>query len=98
LRTLSRLDSDDGYEIDYVAELEELARWLEEFHSRSWVELDYAGLAHLMGADWLRTDRSVADVGAALTAVAAGDKDSAAAVYETLVERWAAVHAFEHAN
>jgi hypothetical protein len=98
LRTLSRLDGDDGYEIDYVAELEELARWLEEFHSRSWVELDYAGLPHLMGADWLRTDRSVADVGAALTALAAGDQDSAAAVYETLVERWAAVNAFEHAN
>ena len=33
-----------------VDELEELGRWLEEFHARSWLELDYAGLARLLGA------------------------------------------------
>ena len=34
---------------DVVAEVGELGRWLEEFHSRSWLELDYAGLARLLG-------------------------------------------------
>ena len=58
-------------------ELEELGRWLEEFHARSWVELDYAGLARLLGPEVVAADTSVADVAAAVAALAAGDEEGA---------------------
>ena len=38
-------------DIDVVDEIEQVARWLEEFHPRSLVELDYGGLAHLLDAE-----------------------------------------------
>lgn len=85
-------------ELGVVEELEELGRWLEEFHARSWVELDYGGLARLLGPDGVREDSSVADVAAAVAALAAGDDHGAAELYGAVVERWAAVRAFEHAN
>ena len=81
-----------------VCELEEVGRWLEEFHSRSWIELDYAGLARLLGPEGVTADTSVADVAAAVAALSAGDDPGAAELYRTVVERWAAVSALEHAN
>ncbi len=94
LRTL-RLSLGD---LDVVDELEELGRWLEEFHARSWVELDYAGLARLLGPEGVTQDTSVADVGAAVAALSAGDDAGAAELYRAVVDRWAAVQALEHAN
>ena len=94
LRTLRRSIG----EVSYVEELEGLGRWLEEFHPRSWLELDYGGLVRLLDDDTLRADASARDVAAALTALASGDEDAASAAYEALVDRWAAVRALEHAN
>jgi hypothetical protein len=94
LRTLRRSVG----EVSYVEELEGLGRWLEEFHPRSWVELDYGGLVHLLADDALVADLSARDVATALAALAAGDDDAASAAYESLVDRWAAVRALEHAN
>jgi hypothetical protein len=94
LRTLRRSIG----EVSYVEELEGLGQWLEEFHPRSWLELDYAGLVHLLDDEDLRADESARDVAAALSALAAGDEDLASAAYEALVDRWAAVRALEHAN
>jgi hypothetical protein len=94
LRTLRRSVG----EIDYVEELEGLGRWLEEFHPRSWVELDYGGLVELIDDEELRQDSSAADVAAALAALAVGDEEAATLVHEALVDRWAAVRALEHAN
>ena len=85
-------------DLDVVDELEEVGRWLEEFHSRSWLELDYAGLARLLGPEGVTADTSVADVAAAVAALSAGDDPGAAELYRTVVERWAAVSALEHAN
>jgi hypothetical protein len=85
-------------DLEVVDELTELGRWLEEFHARSWVELDYAGLALLMGPEAVTEDTSVADVAAAVAAVAEGDDPAAAARYRAVVERWAAVHVLAHAN
>ena len=79
-------------------ELEELGRWLEEFHARSWLELDYAGLARLLGPEVVAADTSVADVAAAVAALAAGDEEGAVLTYRTVVDRWSAVAALEHAN
>jgi hypothetical protein len=84
--------------VSYVEELEGLGQWLEEFHPRSWLELDYGGLVHLLTDDDLRADESARDVAAALSALAAGDEDLASAAYEALVDRWATVRALEHAN
>ena len=85
-------------ELEIADELEELARWLEEFHARSWVELDYAGLARLLGPEVVAADTSVADVAAAVAALAAGDEEGAVLTYRTVVDRWSAVAALEHAN
>ena len=71
--------------------VEESARWLEEFHSRSVVELDYGGLADILPDDTLRDDDSPALVAAGLSALATGDADAATTAYEKLVERWRAI-------
>ena len=84
-------------EIDAVEELTDLGLWLEEWHPRAWVELDYAGLSRIAGIDG-GSDTSVEDVTAALAALAAGDEETAAQRYRSVVERWIAVAAFEHAN
>jgi hypothetical protein len=94
LRALRRTVGD----LDVVDELADLGRWLEEFHARSWVELDYAGLALLMGSEAVTDDTSVADVAAAVAAVADGDDSAAAARYRAVVDRWAAVQVLAHAN
>jgi hypothetical protein len=62
------------------------------------VELDYAGLALLMGSEAVTDDTSVADVAAAVAAVADGDDSAAAARYRAVVDRWAAVQVLAHAN
>lgn len=85
-------------EIGHVDELEDLGRWLEDFHPRSWLELDYGGLARLLGPDRLAVDSSVEDVAAALQALAEGDEEVAASAYSAVLERWSAVRSLEHAN
>lgn len=82
---------------DVTETLEELGRWLEEFHARSWLELDYAGLARLLGPE-VAADTSVADVAASVAALAAGDEEAAVLAYRDVVDRWATVAALEHAN
>src|SRR5207248_4498204 len=43
-----------------VAGVEAVARWLEEFHPHSLVELDYGGLVHLFDDEALTSDQSPA--------------------------------------
>jgi hypothetical protein len=78
--------------------VEETARWLEEFHSRSIVELDYGGLVGLLSDETLVEDDSPGLVSAGLSSVARGDADEATEVYEKLVERWRAVQLLERCN
>jgi hypothetical protein len=85
-------------DLDVVEEVAELARWLEEFHARSWLELDYAGLARLLGPEGVASDTSVADVAASVASLAAGDEEGAVLTYRTVADRWAAVAVLEHAN
>jgi hypothetical protein len=94
LRTLRRSVG----EITYVDDLEDVGRWLEDFHPRSWLELDYGGLARLLGPEGLAGDRSVEEVTAALEALAGGDEPTATAAYRSVVDRWARVRALELAN
>jgi hypothetical protein len=76
----------------------DVGRWLEEFHPRSLVELDYGGLVHAMGQDGLAADRSAADVAEGLAALREGDSAAAAEAYERLTERWRAVRELQFSN
>ena len=78
--------------------VEEGARWLEEFHPRSVVELDYGGLVNLLGDDVIKEDDSPGLVSAGLRALAHGDADAASEAYEKLVARWRAVQLLERCN
>ena len=78
--------------------VEDLGRWLEEFHPRSLVELDYGGLVHLLDDDQLSQDDSARDIAAALAALAAGDGAAAAQAYGRVTARMKALQAVESAN
>ena len=78
--------------------VEESARWLEEFHPRSVVELDYGGLASVLPDDDLEADDSPTLVGDGLAALAKGDASAATGAYEQLVERWRAIQLLERCN
>ena len=78
--------------------VEEAARWLEEFHPRSVVELDYGGLVDLIPDADLEEDDSPGLVAAGLAALSRGDADAATEAYEKLVARWRAVQLLERCN
>ncbi|MFF3395621.1 hypothetical protein ACFYW1_32410 [Streptomyces sp. NPDC002669] len=78
--------------------LVDVGRWLEEFHPRALVELDYAGLVHALPAGQLAGDRSAADVTEGIEALRAGDTEGASAAYGRLAERWRAVKDRQFAN
>ncbi|MCA6096423.1 hypothetical protein LE181_30195 [Streptomyces sp. SCA3-4] len=94
LRTL-RDAIEEGPLIDGLVEV---GRWLEEFHPRSLVELDYGGLVHMVPEAQLAEDRSAADTAEGLAALRAGDGARAGAAYERLTERWRAVRNRQFAN
>lgn len=78
--------------------VEEGARWLEQFHPRSMLELDYGGLVDLLSDDQLIGDDSPETVAIGLAALARGDTDAATEAYEKLVARWRAVQLCERSN
>ncbi|MCL8014501.1 hypothetical protein [Streptomyces sp. AS02] len=94
LRTLKDA-IDEGPLIDGLVDV---GRWLEEFHPRSLVELDYGGLVHTLPAGDLEDDHSAADVAAGIEALRHGDGAAAGAAYARLVERWRAVRDRRSAN
>jgi hypothetical protein len=81
-----------------VGAVESLGRWLEEFHPRSVVELDYGGLVDLRSDAELRADDSAGDLAAALAALGAGDFQTATEAYDRVIERWRIAHRVESAN
>ena len=86
---------DDGI---VTAGVEDLGRWLEEFHPRSLVEIDYGGLVHLLADAELAQDESARDVAAALAALGKGKPVEAAAAYSRVTARMKALQAVESAN
>lgn len=85
-------------EVAITTAVEDGARWLEDFHPRSIVELDYGGLVDLLGDETLTTDDSPGLVAAGLAGLAGGDPDGATEAYETLVSRWRAIQLLERCN
>ncbi|MFG3404394.1 hypothetical protein [Streptomyces sp. NPDC048142] len=78
--------------------LVDVGRWLEEFHPRSLVELDYGGLVHALSAERLAGDRSAADVAEGLAALRDGDSEGAGVAYARLADRWRAVRDLQFTN
>ncbi|MFN2540126.1 MAG: hypothetical protein ABR549_18515 [Mycobacteriales bacterium] len=78
--------------------IEDLGRWLEEFHPRSLVELDYGDLVHLLDDAELTQDESARDMQYALQRLAEGDAEEAAAAYALMTARMKALQAVESAN
>ncbi|MET8129397.1 hypothetical protein ABZV67_28370 [Streptomyces sp. NPDC005065] len=78
--------------------LVDVGRWLEEFHPRALVELDYGGLVHALSAKQLAEDRSALDVAEGIAALRAGDTEGAGEAYGRLAERWRAVRDRQFAN
>ncbi|MFF0414623.1 hypothetical protein ACFYUY_29775 [Kitasatospora sp. NPDC004745] len=83
---------------ELVRGAERVGRWLEEFHPRSLVELDYGGLVHLLGPERLLADRSAGELEEGLRALRAGDAAEAMRAYGELTARWRRVLALRYAN
>lgn len=81
-----------------ITGLESVGRWLEEFHPRAMVELDYGGLVRLLSGDDLAAENSVGDVAEGIAALGSGDGARASAAYRRITERWQSVRALEHAS
>lgn len=96
-RALRVLRAAEGY-APLAEGLVEVGSWLEEFHPRSMVELDYGGLLHALPEAGLAADRSAAQLAEGLAALRAGDEAGAAEVYGELAERWRAVRERLFAN
>ncbi|MEU6865216.1 hypothetical protein ABZ924_18365 [Streptomyces sp. NPDC046876] len=96
-RGLRTLREAEGYE-GFADALVEVGSWLEEFHPRSMVELDYGGLVHALPGDRLAADRSARDVAVGLAALRSGDEVAAAEAYEELSEHWREVRERLFAN
>ncbi|GAU66390.1 hypothetical protein SSP35_03_00380 [Streptomyces sp. NBRC 110611] len=94
LRTL-RGSLEEGPLIDGLVDV---GRWLEEFHPRSLVELDYGGLVHAVPEEWLAEDRSAAEVADGLAALREGDGERAGVAYEKLSRRWRAMRERQFAS
>jgi hypothetical protein len=78
--------------------LVEVGRWLEEFHPRSLVELDYGGLVYTIPEGRLAADHSAAEAADGLEALRAGDVERAGEIYEQLADRWRAVRERQFAS
>lgn len=94
LRTLKDA-IDEGPLIDGLIDV---GRWLEEFHPRSLVELDYGGLVHVLPPGELEDDHSAADVAEGIEALRHGDGAAAGEAYGRLVERWRGIRDRRSAN
>lgn len=81
-----------------AAGLAELGHWLAESHPHALVELDYGGLVHLLDDGALCADQSVAEVCAAVSALAADEAEFAAAMCQRFVRRWRALAVLERAS
>jgi len=74
----------------------DLGKWLESFDPEAVCELDYGGLVTLVDDDELAADTSAGDVQEALSALAAGDGDTAVERYRRLVDRWRCYAEYGH--
>jgi hypothetical protein len=80
------------------ADLGGLCRWMTEFHPYSLIELDYSGLAGLLGDSAHRCDETVAEVAAAVDALARSEWEVAMAMHQRARARWRVPQAIASAS
>lgn len=97
-RVLSAVRRALGSHSSLARTVERDVRWLEEFHPRSVVELDYGGLVYLLGDRTLLDDDSPQVVADAVAALARNDVQTAGELYSDLLERWRRVQLSERRN
>jgi hypothetical protein len=78
--------------------LVDLGRWLEEFHPRSLVELDYGGLVYAIPETCLAADHSAALVTEGLVALRDGDGARANEAYAHLTDHWRDIRELQYAS
>lgn len=83
---------------DVLVALAGVAAWLDAFDPSSLLELDYGGVARLLGREELRVDQTCADVWQTIDALAQGDVLGAAAFYGAARSRWTHRRAKQHAS
>lgn len=83
---------------DVTEAVRELLEWLAGFPEEGLLELDYGSVAAIFLDEDLVEDRSAADVGVCLDALAAGDVVRAGRVFGELTDRWTEVRAREIVN
>lgn len=76
----------------------DLGVWVNEFHPRSVVELDYGGLVDLLGLPEVAGDPSVAGMAEVFAAMAEGRDADAWTGYRSIVERWRTVQKLGRAS
>lgn len=87
----------DGGSSAVATGLDEVWSWLAEFHPGALVELDYGGLVHLFDDGSLCADQSVVEASSAISALAAGETEFAAAMYRRFQRRWRALERLSRA-
>jgi hypothetical protein len=84
-----------------IADLEDIGRWLEEFHARSVVELDYGALTAMLGDahdPQLPDGDCVGLVASAIADLRAGGRDRGIERLSSVRARWAALRAIGRAS
>ena len=76
----------------------DLGAWVNEFHPRGVLELDYGGLVELLGLDEVAGDPSVASMRAVFAALGDGRDTDAWTRYRTVVDRWRSVQRMSRAS
>jgi len=76
----------------------DLGAWINEFHPRAVLELDYGGLVALLGLEEVATDRSVASMTAVMQALADHRDADAWSRYRGVVDQWRTVQRLSRAS
>ncbi|MFP4311456.1 MAG: hypothetical protein ACLFS9_05665, partial [Nitriliruptoraceae bacterium] len=83
---------------DLLAEVADLAVWLDDFAEGSLLELDHGTAGRLRGAGGLKRDRTTAQLWRAVEALEQGDDHAAAVAYATARAAWSLPRALAHAS
>lgn len=97
-RVLEVIERTLGEAEDLLAEVAELAVWLDAFAAEALLELDHGTAGRLRGAGGLRRDRTSAQLWRAVEALERGDDHEAAVAYATARAAWSRPRALAHAN
>lgn len=78
--------------------LGDTSRWLESFHAKSVVELDYGGIVQMIADPILETDTTADEVHAILEALRSGNVEELTELFTDLREYWGELAAREQFN